>query len=213
MRAIRLSILALLLGLACLSSCNRKDKIIPRDTMVDIYADLFIADQWIKEQGAGFMSADTVRFYEPIFRKYGYTTLDFRNSANYYLRDSRRFARILQRASSKLGDHAKYLDRLSSDIESIQAEIRRLMHSASVPSVFYDSAFFARSARYPIDMEADEWGAWMPVFPQEQPDTICVSDTLRVSDSLRVAADTTHLLRPLKPEPHLLKEKAAVLDP
>ena len=194
MRPFRLSILALLLGLVCLSACNRKDKIIPRDTMVDIYADLFIADQWIKEQGAAFMAADTVRFYEPIFRKYGYTTLDFRNSANYYLQDSRRFARILQRASSQLSDHAKYLDRLSADILTIQSEIARLMHSASVPSVFYDSAFFARSARFPIDMEQDEWGAWMPVFPEEKPDTSSVSDTLRLAE-----IDTLVRLRSINP--------------
>lgn len=186
----------LLIAWVCLSACGRKDKVIPRDTMVDIYADLFVADQWLKEQGADFMAADTVRFYEPIFQKYGYTTLDFRNSANYYLQDSRRFARILQRVSSRLEDHAKYLDRLSSDISSIQSEIDRLKRSATLPAVFYDSAFFARSAGFEIELQADERGAWMPVFPSEAPDSVSVADTLAVSDSLRTR-DSLHMVAPL----------------
>ena len=180
MNPFRLSILALLVTLTCLPGCGRKDKIIPRDKMVDIYADMFLADQWIKEQGAAFQEADTMRFYEPLFRKYGYTTLDFRNSANHYLQDPRRFARILQRASSKLEDHARYLERLSTDIETVRNEIRRLMESAPVPPLFYDSAFFARSgsAGYRVQMEADGQGAWMPVFASASPDSVQVADSL-----------------------------------
>ena len=162
MKTIRLSLAVLLAVLLCLSACGRKDKVIPRSTMSDIYADLFISDQWLREQPAAYMIADTTRFYEPIFRKYGYTTLDFRNSANYYLQDSRRFARILQKASSKLENHAKYLERLSTDIATIQHEISGLMSSAPIPMAFYDSAFFARAAGFRIKMEQDEWGAWMP---------------------------------------------------
>ena len=166
MKAIRTAVAVLLAALLCLSACGRKDKVIPRDTMVDIYADLFISDQWLREQGGpAFMDSDTMRFYEPIFRKYGYTTLDFRNSANYYLRDSRRFARILQRTSVKLEEHAKYLERLSSDIEAKRWEIRRLMDAAPVPPVFYDSVFFARAAGFRIDLRRDEMGAWMPASP------------------------------------------------
>lgn len=180
MKPFRLSILALLVTLTCLPGCGRKDRIIPRDKMVDIYAEMFLADQWINEQGALFQEADTMRFYEPLFRKYGYTTLDFRNSANHYLQDPRRFARILQRASSKLENHAKYLERLSTDIEMVRNEIRHLMESASIPPLFYDSVFFARSgaAGYRIQMEEDGQGAWMPVFAPEATDTVAVVDTV-----------------------------------
>ena len=198
MGTVRTVFLALLLALACLPGCGRKDKIIPREKMVDIYADMFLADQWIRDQGSLTYQVDTMRFYEPLFRKYGYTTLDFRNSANYYLQDPRRFARILQRASSKLEDHAKYLERLSTDIETIQNEIRSLMESASIPPLFYDSAFFARSgsAGYRIEMEPDEWGAWMPVFPFEEsePDPAPATDTL--SAILPAEADVLPLKLP-----------------
>ncbi len=179
MKPIRTAFAVLLAALLCLSACVRKDKVIPRDTMADIYADLFISDQWLRDQaGTAFMDADTTRFYEPIFRKYGYTTLDFRNSANHYLQDSRRFARILQRASVKLEEHAKYLERLSSDIETVRAEIRRLMDATPVPMAFNDSAFFARAAGFTIDLRQDERGAWMPFVPAPVRDTIPVPDTV-----------------------------------
>ena len=173
MRTIRPAVAVLLAALLCLCACSRRERVIPRDTMADIYADLFISDQWLKtQQNSVFIDADTVRFYEPIFRKYGYTTLDFRNSANYYLQDSRRFARILQRASIKLEEHAKYLERLSSDLTAARKEIRRLMDAAPAPAVFYDSTFFARSAGFHIELEQDERGAWMPSFPPEVQDTV-----------------------------------------
>ena len=164
MKPFRLAVLTLGVLSVCLSGCGRKDKVIPRDQMVDIYVDLFVADQWIREQGSTFMAADTVRFYEPIFRKYGYTTQDFCNSANYYLQDARRYARILQKVSTRLEDHAKYLEQLSSDIYAVEAEIDRLMRSAPVPPAFYDSAFFARAAGFKVEMALDGQGAWMPQF-------------------------------------------------
>ncbi|MBR1576744.1 MAG: DUF4296 domain-containing protein [Bacteroidales bacterium] len=189
MKPIRSAILATLLGLICLSACQRKDKIIPRATMADIYADLFIADQWLRDQPDDFVVADTVRFYEPVFRKYGYTTLDFRNSANYYLQDPKRFARILQRTSAKLGERATYLEHLSADIESVRSEVERLKRSASVPAVFYDTSFFRKSALYKMDLQLDERGAWMPVFPSEAPDSLQLADSLRLKDSLLRAAE------------------------
>lgn len=162
MKPFRPAVAAVLAVLLCLSACSRKDKIIPRSTMADIYAELFLSDQWLRDKPELFVAADTVRFYEPIFRKYGYTTLDFRNSANYYLQDSRRFARIVQRASAQLEEHAKYLERLSNDVEASRERIDRLRFSAHFPPVFYDPVFFDRAAGYQIKMVQDEWGAWMP---------------------------------------------------
>ena len=188
MKPLRLSLLALSLAWLCLSGCNRKDKVIPRAVMADIYADLFVADQWLREQGPAFQEADTMRFYEPVFRKYGYTTLDFRNSANYYLKDPRRFARILQQASSQLEDHAKYLEQLSTDIASVQQEIRRLMRSATIPASFYDTSFFRMAVCYDLDMRLDERGAWMPVFPSEAPDSVAEAT---------VPADTVKEAKPI----------------
>ena len=166
MRTLRTAVAAALALILCLSACRQKDKIIPRATMTDIYAELFLADQWLIDQGIETSRmVDTMRFYEPIFRKYGYTTLDFRNSANYYLQDARRFARILQRASVQLEERAKQLERLSEDIETSRNEILRLMQAAPKPMVFYDETFFERASGFQVKMERDEWGVWMPELP------------------------------------------------
>ena len=165
MRTLRTVVAAALALILCLSACRQKDKIIPRATMTDIYAELFLADQWLMGQRELFMEVDTMRFYEPIFNKYGYTTLDFRNSANYYLQDARRFARILQRASVQLEEKAKHLERLSDSMEALQNEITRLMQAAPKPTVFYDETFFERATPFHVKMERDEWGVWMPELP------------------------------------------------
>lgn len=164
MKTFRTAVAVALTVVLCLSACKGKDKIIPRSTMADIYAELFLSDHWLEQHQDLYVAADTMLFYEPVFRKYGYTTLDFRNSANYYLQDPRRFARIVQRASSLLEERAKQLESLSNDIEAIRNKIDRLRYSAHFPPVFYDSVFFARSAGYRVKMVQDEWGAWMPEF-------------------------------------------------
>ena len=166
MRTLRTVLLTALAVVLCLSACRQKDKIIPRATMTDIYAELFLADQWLADQGGDlYMAMDTMRFYEPIFNKYGYTTLDFRNSANYYLQDARRFARILQRASIQLEERAKHLERISEDMEKSQNEIERLKYSAHMPpdlSEVPQKAFYERIPGVYICLVQDEWGAWVP---------------------------------------------------
>ena len=126
----------------CLSSCSKKGKVIPRGTMSEIYADIFIADQWLRKGGADARSVDTLLFYEPIFNEYGYTTEDFIGSAGYYLHDPRRFTRILKKSSAMLEARHKELEALFDNIENHEAEI--LEYRASTPEVpvFFDSLFF-----------------------------------------------------------------------
>lgn len=117
---------AALVSLAlALLSCGRKHKVVPRSEMAEIYADMFIADQWLMSFDSEFQRADTMLFYEPIFRKHGYTTEKFRESVNYYLYDARRFARILKKSAAiieqdvkamrKIGEHNDEL----ADLEAL----------------------------------------------------------------------------------------------
>lgn len=187
MRSFR-TYLALVLALVCLSSCWKKDKLIPRATMVDIYTDMFISDYWLREHYDQSKIADTTRFYEPIFNRYGFTTLDFINSADYYLKDPRRFARMLQKSVAKLDAEARRLEKLSSDISTQEAEIEAYMSSARIPRVFYDSLFFAVAGRDGVVIEQEECGAYMPVIKDPDADKC---DTLMTASS-----DSTAFLLP-----------------
>ena len=53
-----------------LSACARH-KIIPDDTLAQIFHDAFLTNAYIGSEG---VKTDSLRIYEPIFARYGYTT-------------------------------------------------------------------------------------------------------------------------------------------
>lgn len=72
------------------SACSRP-KDIPGSKLVNIFHDAFLANAYLREKG---ISADSLEIYEPIFRRYGYTSEDVRYT----------LSRIAERKSSRLSD-------------------------------------------------------------------------------------------------------------
>ncbi len=109
----RRSILGILSALAALSSvvvsCSGRGRVIPASKLSDIYAEMFLADQWLTSHYSERRVADTSLFYEPIFKKYGYTLKDYDASVHHYIEKPDDYAKILKTASLKLDDKAKYL--------------------------------------------------------------------------------------------------------
>lgn len=103
--------LALLL-LVLLPCCSKKGRIIPEDKLVDIYADMFLADQWINSQSRLRRTADTTCFYEPILREYGYTTLDYDATVRHYVRKPDDYSKILKMAGQKLQAQSRRLQKV-----------------------------------------------------------------------------------------------------
>lgn len=101
MRACR-HILRLVLLMALVSSCSGRPRIIPPNTLASIYADMFLADQWLSDHSSESKRADTSLFYDPVFSRYGYTFEDYDASVKHYLKDPERFAKIFKKASEKL---------------------------------------------------------------------------------------------------------------
>ena len=99
-----------------LASCSGKPRIIPRSVMKDIYAEMFLADQWLADHSSERKKVDTTLFYDPIFERYGYTFEDYDASVKYYLKDPERFSRIFRDASIKL----------KKGRDKYQAELKRL---------------------------------------------------------------------------------------
>ena len=79
------ALLGMLICLCLLPSCRRAKIISTRD-MSDIYAEMFLADQWLNSNNDVRKTADTTRFYETIFRKYGHDFDDYDAGVNYYLK-------------------------------------------------------------------------------------------------------------------------------
>ena len=102
MKILKAHILLMLVIVLAAVSCSRKEaRVIPASKMSKIYADMVIADQWIRSDGRT-LHADTTLVYEPIFNKYGYTTEDYRKSVSHYLRKPGDFADIFEDARSIL---------------------------------------------------------------------------------------------------------------
>lgn len=103
-----LALACVVLTMPCLVSCKR-DKVIPRKEMAEIYAEMFKLDATIVKQRNLQRAADTSRVYAAILEKYGYTEADFLKSQEKYLLDANRYARILKRSQRQLEAELKDL--------------------------------------------------------------------------------------------------------
>lgn len=94
-----------LLGSLCLVSlfsCSRGGKIIPEARMTEIYADMFLEDQWLTTFRKYRTMADTTLFYDPIFEKYGYDFEDFSRSVDYYVDHPEKYIKLLRKTEALL---------------------------------------------------------------------------------------------------------------
>ena len=83
-------------------SCKRQEGIIPKDTMARIYYDIYITDEAVDSKYIYRKMADTMRVYEPIFNKYGYTTEDYNRSVAFYLERPDKFKDVFERTKEML---------------------------------------------------------------------------------------------------------------
>ena len=119
MGAFRHMIPAVLL-VCLLASCSGKPRIIPRSVMTDIYAEMFLADQWLADHSSERKKVDTTLFYDPIFARYGYTFEDYDATVQRYLKDPERYSRIFRDASIKLKKNRDKYQAKVNQLESIR---------------------------------------------------------------------------------------------
>ena len=110
-------ILLALLVCACLLPSCRHVKIMSERDMSDIYAEMFLADQWLNDNPGLRKTADTTRFYETIFRKFGYGFEDYDASVNYYLNHPEKYKKIIERTQDKLRKTQKSLESFEKALE------------------------------------------------------------------------------------------------
>ena len=143
MKRIPVAFLCLTLALLSLCCCSRKGKVIPRDEMADIYYDMFMADQWLQDHREFRETADTTLFYEALFRQHGYTTTDYFRSVKHYMRDPKRYSRMMQEVIDRLEEDRKALDKLANLDSDRQAERQRIRNLRfGVP--YYRDIFMGR---------------------------------------------------------------------
>ena len=204
-------VLVLLLAVAC-----RGPRVIPKDTMTDIYTDMFLADQMVRDADIPRAQMDTMLLYEAVFEKYGYDTEDYLYSLRYYLKDPERFGKVFENVAKRLEGEVEALkkivelrDRIASKRDADYPLVDSLLSPFSKESVFVGLARVERdTSRYP---------AWFRLVAVHE-DTLMVSvdslAALRGRDSLSKEKPSleVELAEPVR-KPELKKDRKEKLRP
>lgn len=169
--------------LAVVAVSCRGPRMIPKDDLTDIYYDMFLLDQQVREDPELRSQADTTLVYEAIFNKYGYDTDDYLFSLETYLKDPERFARVMEDVGRRFQDQA---DELEKEIERLD-RIAALLKAGKAPidsllSIFGRDSVYVGLPR--VVRDSSRYGAWYRLTDYRK-------DTLMVpADSLKAKADT-----------------------
>ena len=171
-------ILHILLVVAVAVSCHGP-RVIPRDKLAQIYYDMFMADQQLREEPALRQQADTMLVYEAVFNRYGYDTDDYLYSVRYYLKDPERFSKTLEEVSARLQGEADALGKVIEHIDWVNGYMG--MKRPPVDSVlagFCDDSLYVGLAR--VVRDSTRYGGWFRLVPVREDTLMVPVDTTRV---------------------------------
>lgn len=135
-------ILPVLTVVIFLMSCSSDGgKVIPRSTLAQIYAEMFVTDQWIWSTSGVRRDADTSLVYVPILEKYGYTAADYRKSVDKYMGDPERFSKILRTTADILDKRIVELNARKEEQNRIKA-LQELLNQLKYEADFRPEEFF-----------------------------------------------------------------------
>lgn len=101
-----LLLLAVLLSLLLATSCDRP-KIIPDDTLAQIFHDVYLTNAYIDSRH--LRNIDSLNIYEPVFARYGYTSEDIQYTiGNFAKRKSSRLSDVVDRAISLIETQSRF---------------------------------------------------------------------------------------------------------
>ena len=222
MRTIRHISLASAMILTLVSCIGGKDKVIPRAKMAEIYAEMFITDQWISRTGSVRRQADTSLVYEPVLAKYGYTSEDYRHSVDKYMNDPERFSRILRTTGQILDDRLAELRKREEELSRIKA-LKEILDGLRYESDFHAEEFFPYLFDEPyvhyydsLDVKPDSALMVYRLINIDRTDTLydgvrmVFRDSLAVNDTLAVK-DTVSLQDTLEIKPMLVSKDSIPL--
>lgn len=166
MKRIVSHIIPAVLLLLLLGGCAKRGRVIPAKTMSEIYAEMFLADQWLNDHSNVKRIADTSDFYGPIFKKHGYSFKDYDRSVNHYLDNPKKYTGIMEKCTEILNKKLELLRKEAKRRERLK-EIER---------------YLKEHALEPIDFEKDSI-LWMPDSLKQK--IIIDSTDVKGRDSIR----------------------------
>ena len=211
--------LHIVLVLAVAAACQGP-RVIPKDTLTDIYTDMFLADQQVRELNIPRTQMDTMLLYEAVFEKYGYDTDDYLYSMQHYLKDPERFAKVFDAVAKRLEGEIGALDKLI-ERQSLEANRMRKKYPQidSILAPFSKHSFYAGQAR--MERDTALYAALYRVVAIQE-DTLMIPvdsveararrDSLAaVRDSLKTEAPADTVAKAPKEKP--LPERPSIVPP
>ena len=163
--------LHIVLVLVAVAACQGP-RVIPKDTLTDIYVEMFLADQLVRERNLPHNQMDTMLVYEAVFNKYGYDTDDYLNSVQHYLKDPERFAKVFEEVAKRLEGEVKALDRIIEHEKWVADRLAEKHPLAdSILSPFSKDAVYVGLAR--VARDTSRYPAWFRLVAVQE-DTLMV---------------------------------------
>ena len=183
--------------LAVVAVSCRGPRVIPKDDLTDIYYDMFLLDQQIRDDADLRKQADTTLVYEAVFNKYGYDTDDYLHTLRQYLKDPERFSRVLEDVSKRFQDRIAGLDKEIARLDRLAGYLR--VKQAPIDSIL---SIFGRDSVYVglprVLRDSSRYGALFRLT-EIRPDTLMMPVDSLKADTLKV--DTVAVEAPPEPEP------------
>ena len=176
------------------TSCSKGGRVLSEHKMELLYADMFLADQWLRDHPQYRSTADTTLFFDPIFEKHNITFEDYDASLKYYVSNPELLAEITQKASARL---QKMADSMNKEVERL-AEIDRTNKANRVKHEFVDfESLEPRSVFYPFPdssaVNSDSLSVRLDSL-SAGPDSLSVSlDSVKVAPTLFSRPDSLPL--------------------
>ena len=157
-------------------------RVIPKDTLTDIFVDMFLADQMVRDKDIPQARMDTLLVYEAVFEKYGYDTDDYLYTVRKSLRDPERFSKVFEEVAKRLEVEVEDLNEIIERQSTLALNQGKRASVDSVLTPFSKESFYAGLAR--VERDTARYGAWFRLVAVQE-------DTLMVQvDSVKVDKDT-----------------------
>ena len=154
-------------------------RVIPKDTLTDIYVDMFLVDQMVRDENIPQVRMDTLLVYEPIFEKYGYDTDDYLYTVRKSLRDPERFSKVFEEVAKRLEVEVEDLNEIIERQNTLAVNQGKHPPVLSILAPFSKESFYAGLPR--VERDTSRFGAWFRLVAVQE-------DTLMIPvDSVKVA--------------------------
>ncbi len=169
---IRILTVSLFAALPFFFSACRSEDILSKREMVDLYVDMFIADNLLDDMPQLRQQADTSLFFDPIFEKHGIDFETYDRSLHYYSYYSEDLADIISSVKEEF-------DKMQLELYEEFQELERIRKINEDNRIEYKEKDFSN--------DSVRWANADVLWPPK--DSLSVSDSLEIKDSLSLKDD------------------------